>query len=177
MDVVIRTSLPEASLLPVLRRRVAQLDSQMALSNVRTEDEWIANSASQPRLNALLLSIFAGLAIFIAALGIYGVLAYSVNLRTREIGIRMALGSPRAAVMTLVIGEGSMILVAGVLAGVIGAFAVGRLLQSLVFGVTARDPAIFAGVIVMLALVGICASAVPAMRASRVDPIDALRQD
>jgi putative ABC transport system permease protein len=177
MDIVVRTSLPPEALLPGVREKIRALDAQMPISNVRTMESWVSNGASQPRLNAMLLAIFAAVALAIAALGVYGVLAYSVTQRTREIGLRMALGAPRAAVVRLVVREGMTVGLAGVGAGIAAALALSRALAGLVFGVPVRDPMTFAGVTAVLVAVALAACSLPARRASRVEPIIALRED
>ena len=177
MDVVVRTQGPPASALSAVRQKVHELDASLPLSTVRTMDEWLANSAAQPRLNAVLLLVFAAVAMLIAAIGIYSVLAYSVNQRTREIGVRMALGAPRAQVLRMVVREGMTVGVIGVVSGLITALAVSRVLSSLVFGVEVRDPMTYILVALALALVALVACVIPARKASRVDPIVALRYD
>jgi putative ABC transport system permease protein len=177
MDIVVRTDGDPRALLPAVRQKVNELDPALPLANVRTLDEWVTNAAAQPRLNAQLLGVFAGLALAIAAIGIYGVLAYSVTQRTREIGLRMALGAPRAGVLGAIVKEGMLIALAGVAAGLAAAFAFSRALESLVFGVRVNDPATFAAVAAVLSVVALVACALPAMRASRVDLIVALRQE
>src|SRR5207245_222374 len=136
------------SVLPAIRQKVRELDRQLPLSNVRTMEGWMTNNAAQPRLNAQLLAVFAAVALAIAAIGIYGVLAYSVTQRTREIGLRMALGAQRAGVLRLIIGEGMTVGVIGIVAGLVAAFALSRALSSLVFAVPVHDPATFAAVAV-----------------------------
>ena len=176
MDVVVRTSgKPEAALSGV-RRKIHELDSELPLSNVHTMDEWISTSAAQPRLNTILLAVFAGIAVLIATIGIYGVLAYSVNQRTGEIGVRMALGAQPADVQRLVIREGMSVSVTGIAAGLAGALALSRVLSSLLFEVKAHDPATFLAIPLLLAIVAFAACYVPARRASRVNPIVALRE-
>ena len=170
MDVVVRTSAAPDSLLPAVRQKVRELDPQLALANIRTEDEWLSNSASQPRLNSVLLGVFAALALLIASIGIYGVLAYSVSQRTSEIGVRMALGATRPRVLRLVFTEGLMVAAIGVGLGLIGALALGRVLSSLVFGIQVHDPSTFTIAAVTLTVVALAASVIPALRASRVDP-------
>ena len=140
-------------------------------------NEWLSNSAAQPRLSATMLGIFAGVAVLIAAVGIYGVLACSVNQRTREIGLRMALGARPAGVMGLIVKEGMSVAVAGIAAGLIGASLLGRVLGSLVYAVPIRDLATFTGVAAVLIVVAFAACSIPARRASRLDPMVALRCD
>lgn len=175
MDVVVRTSSPPETLLPSIRQKVHETDAELALANVRTMDEWVSNSAAQPRLNTVLLSVFAAMALLIAAIGIYGVMAYLVNQRTREIGVRMALGATPGGVLRLVVGEGMTVVVMGIGTGIVGGLGLGRAVSSLVFGVTVRDPATFLGVVAVLATVALAACAIPARRAARVDPMVALR--
>ena len=149
----------------------------LPVSTVRTMDEWVSNSAAQPRLNAILLAVFAAVAMLIAAIGIYGVLAYSVNQRTREIGLRMALGAPRGHVLRLIVREGMTVGAIGIGIGIAGALALSRVLASLVFDVPVRDPLTYVVVAVSLAVVALVACVIPARKASRVDPIVALRYD
>ena len=177
MDVVVRTSAAPGAVLPAVRQKIRELDPQLALANIRTEDEWLSNSASQPRLNSVLLGVFAALALLIASIGIYGVLAYSVSQRTGEIGVRMALGATRPHVLRLIVTEGLIVAAIGVGVGLIGALALGRVLSSLVFGVQVHDPSTFTIAAVTLTVVALAASIVPALRASRVDPMVALRHD
>ena len=177
MDVVVRTSGSPESLLPAIRQRIREIDQELALANVRTMDQWLSNSAAQPRLNSVLLSVFAGVALLIAAIGIYGVLAYSVSQRTREIGLRMALGATPRSVLGLVVGEGMTVVSIGVGIGIAGGLALGRAVSSLVFGVTVRDPATFGGVAMILAAVALAACVIPARRAACIDPMIALRHD
>lgn len=154
-----------------------ELDAELALANVKTMDQWLLNSAAQPRLNSVLLGAFAAVALLIAAIGIYGVLAYSVSLRTREIGLRMALGATPRGVLKLVVGEGMVVVMIGVGIGLVGGLAIGRVVSSLVFGVTVHDPATFAGVATILAVVALAACVIPARRAARVNPMIALRHE
>ena len=175
MDVVVRTSVKPELALPEIRRKIHELDAELPLSNVRTMDEWISTSAAQPRLNTVLLAVFAGVAVLIAVIGIYGVLAYSVNQRSSEIGVRMALGAQQSDVQRLVIREGMAISLAGIAAGLLGALVLSRVLRSLLFEVKVHDPATFLAIPLILAIVALAACYVPAARASRVDPIVALR--
>jgi putative ABC transport system permease protein len=177
MDIVVRTDGAPEAVIPVIRRKVHELDSDLALANVKTMDEWLSNTAAGPRLNTVLLSLFAGVALLIAAIGIYGVLAYSVNQRTQEIGVRMALGAKPGGVLRLVIGEGLIVGFAGTAVGLLGGFGFGRILTGLVYGVSVHDMSTFAEVAAILLIVTLASCAIPARRASRVDPLVALRHD
>jgi putative ABC transport system permease protein len=177
MDVVVRTDGEPTKVLAGVRQKVRDLDAELPLANVRTMEEWISNNAAQPRLNSVLLEVFAFIALSIAAIGIYGVLSYSVNQRTREIGVRIAMGAQRGDVLKLVVGEGMTVALAGIGAGLIAALAVSHALASLLFGVRARDLTTFAAVTGVLLIVAIAACYVPALRATRVDPIVALRDE
>jgi putative ABC transport system permease protein len=177
MGIVVRTDPPPTSILPAVREKLHELDAALPMSSVRTMDEWVSNNAAQPRLNAILLAVFAVVAILIAAIGIYGVLAYSVNQRTREIGLRMALGAPRGQVLRLIVREGMIVGALGIGAGLAGAMALSRVLASLVFDVQVRDPLTYTAVALALALVALAACVIPARKASRVDPLIALRCD
>jgi putative ABC transport system permease protein len=176
-DVVVRTDGSPDALLPSVREKIRELDPQLALANIRTEDEWLSDSASEPRLNSVLLGVFASVALLIASIGIYGVLAFSVSQRTSEIGVRMALGATRSRVLGLIVTEGMMVALAGVSVGMVGALALGRVLAGLVFGVQVPDPATFTIAGVTLTVVALAATLVPALRASRVDPMIALRHE
>jgi len=177
MDVVVRTDGSPEALLPAIRQKVHEVDGELALANERTMDQWLSNTSAQPRLNTVLLSVFASGALLIASIGIYGVLAYSVSQRTSELGLRMALGATPKGVLRLVVGEGMKVALIGVGVGLLGGLALGRAVSSLVFGVTVHDPLTFTAVGVALALVALAACAIPALRASRVDPIVALRYE
>ena len=181
MDVVVRsearTDVSAEALLPSIRQRIHDIDAGLALANVNTMDQWLSNSAAQPRLNTVLLGTFAIVALLIAAIGIYGVLAYSVNQRTREIGLRMALGATPRSVLQLIVGQGMKVVLIGVSIGLAGGLALGRAVSSLVFGVPVHDPVTFAFVSVVLTGVALAACIIPARRAARVDPMVALREE
>jgi putative ABC transport system permease protein len=177
MDIVVRTDGSPEALLPAVRQKMHELDAELALANVRTMDQWLSNSAAQPRLNTMLLTIFASVALVIASIGIYGVIAYSVSQRTGEIGVRMALGATPRNMLRLVVGEGMRVALIGIGAGLLGGLALGRAVSSLVFGVPVRDPLTFTCVAAALAGVALAACVIPALRASRVDPIVALRYE
>ena len=177
MDVAVRVSGNPESILPAVRAKVREMDADLPVSAVRTMDQWISVNAAQPRLNAELLGCFAAAALLIAALGVYGVLSYSVNRRTREIGLRMALGAESGSVVKLVLREGMSVGLAGIGAGLLAAMALSRVLNSMLFGVEARDPLTFAAVGGLLATIALAACLIPARRASRVDPVVALREE
>jgi putative ABC transport system permease protein len=177
MDVVVRTDGDPKALVPSIRQVVRGLDPRLPIATVRTMDEWLSNTAAQPRLNAQLLAIFAAVALLVSTVGVYGVIAYSVNQRTREIGLLMALGAPRGRVLRQIIREGMTVGAAGIAVGVVGALAVSRVLSSLVVGVRVNDPATYAGAAAAIGIVTLAACALPARRASRVDPIVALREE
>jgi putative ABC transport system permease protein len=175
MDIVIRAAGDPSSIVAAVRQAVRALDPEVPISNVRPLDEWVSSSAAQPRLNATLLTLFACVALLVAAVGTYGVLAYSVSQRTRELGLRMALGADRGGVLRLVVREGMLVGLAGILAGIAAAALLGRAVSALVFGVSVWDPVTYAGVSAVLGVVAFAACVMPAIRASRVDPMVALR--
>jgi putative ABC transport system permease protein len=175
MDIVVRTDGDPASVMSAVRQKVRELDPELPLSNVRPMTEWVSTSAAQPRLNASLLGVFAAVALLVAAIGTYGVLAYSVSQRTKELGLRMALGADRAGVLRLVVREGMTVGLVGIATGVLAAVGLTRTLSALVFGVSVWDPVTYAGVSAVLALVALSSCVMPAVPASRVDPMEALR--
>jgi putative ABC transport system permease protein len=175
MDIVVRPAGDAAPVLAAIRQKVRAMDPELPLSNVRPMAEWVATSAAQPRLNATLLGVFACVALLVAAIGTYGVLAYSVSQRTKELGLRMALGADRGGVLRLVVREGMTVGLCGIMAGVAAAIAMSRALSALVFGVSVWDPATYLAVAGVLTLVALASCVVPAVRASRVDPMVALR--
>jgi putative ABC transport system permease protein len=177
MDIVVRTGSSPEALVPALRQKVHELDPQIPLTNIRTMEEWVSESAAQPRLNAQLLTLFAILALVIAAIGIYAVLAYSVTQRTREIGLRIALGAHPGTVLRLVVVEGMRVGVIGVASGLLGAVAVSRAMSSLVYGVPVRDLRTYASVAIALIIIALVACVMPAWRAAKVDPMLALRYE
>jgi putative ABC transport system permease protein len=140
MDIVVRTDGSPEALVPMIRQKVRELDPNLPLANERTMEEWVSNSAAQPRLNARLLTLFASMALLIAAIGIYAVLAYSVNQRTREIGSRIALGAQPGVVQRLVVAEGMKVGLIGIGICLLGALAVGRALSSIVYGFRCAIP-------------------------------------
>jgi putative ABC transport system permease protein len=177
MDIVVRTHGRPESVLPAARNRMHALDPELPLANIRTAEQYVYNNAARPRLNATLLGVFAGVALLIAAIGVYGVLAYSVHQRTREIGLRMALGAQPSDVLRRVAGQGMLVALAGIAVGLVCAFALSRVLAALLFNIQPRDFMTFTAVGVLLTAVALTASLVPALRASRIDPIVALREE
>ena len=175
--VLVRTKGDAKSFIPTLRQTVWAMDRDLPLENVRTMDELLGDTIADSRFNTALLSMFAAVALLLAAIGIYGVLAYTVAQRTSEIGIRMALGAQRSSVLRLVVGNGLVLALIGVGIGVVGAIIATRTLSTLVFGVSTTDPSVFAFVALTLTAVATAAAAIPALRASRVDPIVALRSE
>ena len=160
-----------------LRRELAAIDPEQPVSNVRTMEDLLSGAVARPRFNSLLLSCFAGIALALAVVGIYGVMSYSVTQRTREFGIRMALGAQVADVRRMVLRRGASLCAAGLALGLAGSLALTRPLSSLLFGVTPTDPISFLGASILLAGVALLACYLPARRATRVDPMNALRCD
>jgi predicted permease len=177
LTVVVRTAGAPAGLSVQLQREVTALDANLPPPAIIQMDQAISRALWQPRFNLLLLNLFAALALVLAAVGIYGVMAYSVNRRTREIGVRVALGATAAQVHRLVVGQGMLLTAIGVLVGLAGALGTTRVMASLVYGVGTTDPATFAIIPVVLLAVGFLACWLPARRATRVDPMIALRQE
>jgi putative ABC transport system permease protein len=174
---LVRSRLDPAQLTAAVRERVHDADPAMPIFNIQTMEDAVAESVAQPRFYTLLLTGFAGLALLLAALGIYGVVSYSVSQRTRELGIRIALGATHDRVVRLVLGQGVMLTVIGVGVGLVGAYWLVHLLASLLYGVGATDAATFAAVSLLLIGVASLASYLPARRAARVDPVVAMRAE
>ncbi len=177
MNLVVRTHGDPASLVSTLITQVHSLDPQLAVAKVQMMTQVIRSSLAGPRFNTILLGIFASLALFLAAIGVYGVLAYSVARRTHEIGIRMALGARRGDVLKLVVGDGLRLAIIGVAIGLAGALGLMRFLSSLLYGVKPTDPLTLAAVSLLLIAVALLASYIPARRAAKVDPMVALRYE
>jgi putative ABC transport system permease protein len=160
-----------------VREQVHQLDKDQSVADMQTLVQVVSASLAQPRLNTLLLAGFAALALLLAAIGVYGVISYSVAQRTREIGIRMALGATRGKVFRLVVGEGLLLTLVGLGVGLVAASGLARLMTSLLYGVPPSDPVTFLAVSLLLAGVALLASYIPARRAMKVDPMVALRYE
>jgi putative ABC transport system permease protein len=178
MAVVLKTAVPPASIADAARREVHALDPLLPVANVRTLDEVVSRSISQPRFSPTLLSVFAAVALALAAVGIFGVLSYAVAQRTREIGIRMALGAQEATVVSLIVRHALVLAITGVFLGIVSAwFLSNSPMRGLLFGTSPRDIATFSAVAVILTGVALVAAFVPARRATRVDPTVALRTE
>ncbi|MHB8525981.1 MAG: ABC transporter permease [Candidatus Acidiferrales bacterium] len=174
---VVRTKTEPLALVSAIQDRIWSLDKAQPVENIKSMDQMVASANAAPRFQTMLLGIFGALGLLLAMVGIYGVISYSVTQRTHEIGIRMALGAEPAQVMRLILAQGLKLALAGVVIGIIAAFALTRLMSSLLFGVSATDPLTFACVAVVLTIVALVACYVPARRAMRVDPMVALRYE
>ncbi len=177
MSLAVRTSVESSSLVGAIRHQVQELDREQPIDGVATMEELLATSLSQSRFSTLLLGVFAGVALILAAVGLYGVMAYRVEQRTYEIGIRLALGAQSGDVLKLVVRQGLMLAVAGIVIGFGAALIITRVMTSLLYGVTATDPLTFAIIPVVLTGAALAASFIPARRAMRVDPMIALRYE
>jgi putative ABC transport system permease protein len=173
--VVVRSRAPPDRLGVMFRRDIAALDRELPVTVIRTIDQVIESSVAQPKFSTVMLTVFAAIALILAAVGLYGVISYGVSQRTREIGVRMALGARRTTVVMMVITQALMVTAVGIAVGAAVALAGGRIMGGLLFGVKPADPLVFLLVILGLGTVAMIAAAVPAVRASRIDPCDAMR--
>jgi ABC-type antimicrobial peptide transport system permease subunit len=173
--VVARTVGDPMSVAGAIRNEIRQMDASLPVANVRTMNEVVAVALATPRLTGFVLGVFAAIALALAAVGIYGVVAYIVSQRTQEIGIRLALGAGRSQMLGMVLRQALALAAIGIVAGLIGAFALTRLIQSLLYGVRPHDPITFVAVAAALVLVAFAASFLPARRATKVSPMIALR--
>jgi len=176
MGLIVKTRVDPRALVSQVRSAVAGIDPEQAMADVRTMDEWMARSLEGRRAPMLLLALFGGVALMLSAIGIYGVLAFGVAQRSREFGIRQALGADPHAILSLVLGQGMRTTAIGVALGLCGALMLTRYLQSLLFGVGAYDLPVYAGVTLLLLVVALTACYLPARRATRVAPTVALRE-
>ena len=177
MAIVVRTGSDPAAMASAVRREIAKLDPEQPISNVRTMEKVLSDSLMLRRASMLLLTVFASLALTLATVGIYGLTAYSVSRRTHEIGLRVALGASQPQILRLVVGRGLVTSLIGAAIGVAAAFELTRGLSGMLYGVTATDPLVFAGVPLLLIAVSVLASYVPARKATRIDPLVALRYE
>jgi putative ABC transport system permease protein len=177
MQIMLRSAVPAATLQPSITNAVREADRSLPIIRLRDMAEVFRDSVRRPRMLMQLFAAFAGIALLLAAIGIYGLLSYVVTQRRREIGIRMALGAERAFVLRGIMGHGLKLTSLGLVAGLAGAVALTRLMNSLLFGIRASDPATLAGVAALITAVAVVASLVPAVRATRVDPIVTLKDE
>ena len=174
---VVRTARDAGAIVPAIKSQIWSVDRNMALDRIATLDETLGNAIAAPRFRMLLVNGFALIALLLATIGIYGVVSYSVTRRTREFGVRLAVGAQRQDIVGMVVREGLMLSAGGAAAGVVGALLLTRLLRGFLFGVSPTDPTTFAGVVVLLTAVAALASYLPARRATRIDPVEALRTE
>jgi putative ABC transport system permease protein len=177
MTFVVRTDGDPTAIAPALQREIRTLDPTQPVSDVRTMDQVMAETLSRARFNTLMLALFAGLATLLSAVGIFGVMNYSVALRTREIGLRVAIGAQPRQVLVLILRQGLLLTIVGVVIGLLAAVALTRLLSGLLFGVAAVDPPTFASISILLIAVSLVACYLPARRAMKIDPLLALRSE
>jgi putative ABC transport system permease protein len=177
MSLVIRTDGDPAALAPSVQREIRAVDPNQPVSNVRTMGQVMSEWVSRSRFNTLLLGLFAALATLLSAVGIFGVMNYSVALRTREIGLRLAVGAQPRQVLMLILKQGLLLTIVGVVLGLAAAFALTRLLSGLLFGVAAVDVTTFTTISLLLVIVSLLACYLPARRAMRIDPLSALRYE
>jgi putative ABC transport system permease protein len=177
MTVILKAAGDPTQLIAAVRQQVKAVDPDQPIYNVRTMDEIRAESVAPERLNLMLLSIFAGIALVLAIVGIYGVMSYSVTQRTHEIGIRMAIGAQPRDVFRMILGQGMMLALIGVAIGLVGAFALTRWMTTMLFGIEPTDPTTFASIAILLTAVALVACYIPGRRATKVDPLVSLRYE
>jgi ABC-type antimicrobial peptide transport system permease subunit len=176
MAVVLKTGVEPSTIVAPLRQAVRQIDPEQPLATVRTMEDWMARSMVTRRAPMLLFATFGGVALLLAAIGTYGVLAFGVSQRTRELGIRQALGAGRLALVSLVLGQGLQRVAFGIALGIAGAYGVSQLLRSQLYGVVPGDPRVMIASTLLLLTVTTAACSIPAWRAARLHPSDALRE-
>jgi putative ABC transport system permease protein len=177
LTLVARTETDPLGLVDAVRNEVRAMDRELVLDGVKSLDQYLADSVAQPRFNTLLLMILAGVAVALATVGLYGVMSYSVAQRSHEIGLRMAMGAQSKDVLRLVVGQGMKLVLMGMGIGLASAYALTRLMESLLFGVSATDPSTFVAITLLLGVITLMACFIPARRATKVDPMVALRRE
>jgi putative ABC transport system permease protein len=177
LSLIVRTAVSPESIVPSLREKVRVLDKDLPLVDVKTLDEYVSDSLSQSRFQTILLGSFAGLALILTAVGLYGVISYSVSQRNHEIGVRLALGAQRGDILRLVVRQGLVLSLVGVGFGLIASFGVTRVMSTLLFEIRTTDPATFLVIPAVLIAVALAASYIPARKAMNVDPVLALRYE
>jgi putative ABC transport system permease protein len=177
MSIVVRTSVEPVSMAPEIRRLAASVDKAAPVSEVKTMEHIVSEAVTQPRFNLYLLGLFGGIALLLSAAGIYGVTSYGVTQRTHELGIRLALGAQVGDVLKMILGQGMLLIAIGLGIGLAASFALTRLLKTLLFGVSVTDPLTFVAITLVLAFVALVACYIPARRATKVDPLQALRYE
>jgi ABC-type antimicrobial peptide transport system permease subunit len=173
----VRTSVDPASLESDVRRLVSSMDRDIPVTEVHTMSELLSLQLSQPRFTMILLGTFAGLALTLTVVGLYGVMAYSVSRRTREIGVRLALGAKRSTVVRMILRDAAVLLLTGVAIGVGASLLSGSVLKTVLYGVEPRDPLVLSIVCISIALTGFLAACIPSIRAASIDPMQALRNE
>jgi putative ABC transport system permease protein len=174
---VVRSPKPAAALAPMIEREIHAVDKDAVVRRVATMEDLLSESVTEPRFRTLLVAGFGALALVLAAVGIYGVIAYSVTQRTQEIGIRMALGAQRSDVLKIILGRGAVLTLVGLGIGLVASFAAARALSRFLFAIGSGDPLAFLLSIAVLSLVALAATLIPALRATRIDPLVALRYE
>ena len=177
MNIVVRSDSDPMLLLPAIREQVRSLDAELPIYHAQRMEEYVAASVAQRRFTGLLCAVFAGTGLLLAVVGLFGVMSYSVAQRTHEIGVRVAVGAAKTDILRMILREGMAITIVGIGIGLIGAFGVSSLVKSQLFGISSTDPLTFLGVVVTLAIVALAACYIPARRATRVDPMVALRYE
>jgi putative ABC transport system permease protein len=177
MYTVVRSSVDPISLEQSIRQTVTSMDSELPVMKVRTMRDLMSTGLAQPRFTMVLLGTFAGLAITLTIVGLYGVMTYSVTRRTREIGVRMALGAQRGVVLTMVLRDAAVLVAVGIVVGIVTVLASASILQSMLYGTGSRDPVVLMLVCLGIAFAGLVAAYIPAFRAAQVDPMVALRYE